>query len=293
MLLYFAGTAAYSQELEPRRWSHLPVGVNFAAAGYAYTSGNIFLDPAILVEDAEAEIHTVGVGYARALDFFGKTGRIDVKVPVSIGRWQGLLDGEPASTRREGFGDPRVRFAVNLLGSPAQSRQEFARFVPRTIVGTAVDVTLPLGQYEKERLINLGSNRWVVRPQLGVVHNVGKWAFELTGSAWFFGENRDYQGESDLKQDPLYALQTHVIHTFRPGLWVSLSAAFGSGARPRINDIPSANEQGNFLWAASFGFSPSRSHGFKLAWQSGRTTEEVGVDYDRMILAYAFMWGGR
>ncbi|MGD8894222.1 MAG: hypothetical protein PVF94_14420, partial [Desulfobacterales bacterium] len=30
-----------AQELEPRRWSHLPTGTNFVGGGYAYTQADI------------------------------------------------------------------------------------------------------------------------------------------------------------------------------------------------------------------------------------------------------------
>ena len=225
VLVFFLAQMTMAQELEPRRWSHLPVGANFGSAGYAFTEGNIFLDPALLVENAQAKIHSTGFSYLRVFDVGGKSGRIDVVAPYSSGRWEGDVDGEPATARRRGFGDPHVRFAVNLMGSPAQSVEQFAQFNAKTIVGIALDVTLPLGEYTNERLINLGSNRWALRPELGVVHTVNKWTYELTASAWLFGDNNDYFRGTKLKQDPLYALQTHLIYTFRPGLWASLSAA--------------------------------------------------------------------
>ena len=290
-LAYLLLHIAIAQELEPRRWTHLPVGANFAGAGYAFTNGNIFLDPSLLIEDAEADIHVTALSYLRALDVWGRSGRIDVLVPYSAGRWEGTVDGEFASVRRRGFGDPHVRFAVNLLGSPAQSVEEFARFNPKTIVGVALDVTTPLGEYRADRLINLGSNRWVFRPQIGVVHNVDKWTFEFTGSAWFFGDNDDYFQGTEREQDPLYALQTHVIYTFRPGLWASLSAGFGDGGDSSIDGVPANNRQSNFLWAASFGFPLDRRHGFKLAFLRGATNKDIGMDYDRLLLAYGYMWG--
>ncbi len=52
-----------AQELEPRRWTHLPVGANFAGIGYAYADGNIFLDPSLLIEGAQAQLHSVGLAY--------------------------------------------------------------------------------------------------------------------------------------------------------------------------------------------------------------------------------------
>jgi hypothetical protein len=66
-----------AQELEPRRWSHLPIGINFAAAAYAFNEGNIFLDSALLVDDAHAEIHTLALGYVRTFGLFGNSARSD------------------------------------------------------------------------------------------------------------------------------------------------------------------------------------------------------------------------
>lgn len=290
-LLCLVVRPAVAQELEPRRWSHLPVGANFVSAGYANTDGNIFLDPSLLIEGAQAEIHSGGLAYVRVLDVLGKSGRIDVVAPYSAGRWEGTVDGEFASVRRTGFGDPRVRFAVNLLGSPAQSIEEFGQFTAKTIVGVALDVTAPFGEYRSDRLINLGSNRWVLRPQMGVVHSVNKWTFELTGSAWYFAENDDYYQGTRRKQEPLYALQTHLIYTFRPGLWASLSAGYGAGARSNIDGVRGNDHQSNVLWAASLGFPFDRRHGFKLALMKGATNSATGVDYDRLIFGYSYMWG--
>ncbi|MCJ7538158.1 MAG: hypothetical protein MUO88_00710 [Desulfobacterales bacterium] len=42
-----------AQELEPRRWSHLPTGTNFAGGGYSYTEADIFLDPVLRIENVE------------------------------------------------------------------------------------------------------------------------------------------------------------------------------------------------------------------------------------------------
>jgi len=291
-LILLQATATDAQELEPRRWAHLPTGINFAAAGYAYTDGNIFLDPALLVEGAQAEIHTLALGYIRTFGFLGKSARVDLKVPLSSGDWQGTIDGEFAATDRQGFGDPKIRFAMNLYGSPAQTPKEFQPTIASTVVGAALEILVPVGEYFEDRLINLGSNRWLWRPHVGVVHTSGKWSYEATLSAFIFGDNDDYQApDRKLQQDPLYAAQLHLVHTFRPGLWASLSAAYGEGAVATIDGVKNSNEQANFLWAASVGIPLTRQQGIKLAYQRGRTTQETGVDYDRFILAYSLMWG--
>ncbi len=281
----------WTQELEPRRWTHLPIGANFAGLGYALTDGNVFLDPSLLIEGATADVHSVGFGYTRSLNVLGKSGRVDVKVPYSRGRWAGELDGEFASIRRGGFGDPRVRFAVNLIGSPAQTPAEFARYRPGTIVGVALDVAAPLGEYQEGKLINLGTNRWTFRPQVGLVHNRNRWTYELTASAWLFSNNDEYFQGTKLEQDPLYSLQGHLIYTFRPGLWASISMGYGAGARATINGVRAGTDQGNLLWVASFGFPIDRQQGIKLAFLRGSTSRATGVNYDSLIVSYAYMWG--
>ena len=290
-LLLLAGVAV-AQELEPRRWSHLPVGANFLGVGYAYTESDIFFNPALQIEDTSAEVHTAIVSYVRVLDVFGKSGRIDLLIPYSTGRWEGLLEGQPASVRRSGFRDPRFRFAVNLFGSPAQSRAEFSQFKASTIVGAALEVSAPVGNYRETKLINLGANRWSFRPQIGVVHNWEKWAAEITASAWFYTDNDEFTGDQRREQDPLYAVQSHLIYTFRPGLWASLSGAYGSGAQSTIDGVEIQDKTGKFLWAASFGFPINPRQGFKIAYMRGETREDTGDNYDRFIIAYSMMWGG-
>ena len=40
--LLWVVTTVQAQELEPRTYSNVPVGVNFLAVGYAYNQGNVF-----------------------------------------------------------------------------------------------------------------------------------------------------------------------------------------------------------------------------------------------------------
>ena len=145
--------------------------------------------------------------------------------------------------------------------------------------------------YQEGKLINLGTNRWTFRPQVGLVHNRNRWTYELTASAWLFSNNDEYFQGTKLEQDPLYSLQGHLIHTFRPGLWASISMGYGAGARATINGMRADTDQGNFLWVASFGFPIDRQQGIKLAFLRGSTSRATGVNYDSLIVSYAYMWG--
>src|SRR5262245_40217392 len=119
------GASVYAQDLEPRAYSNTPIGLNFLIAGYGYASGGVATDPALPLENAHLQIHGLALAYARSLDVWGKSGKVDVVLPYA--RLSGSADvaGQPREREVSGFGDPRLRFSVNLYGAPALSLQEF------------------------------------------------------------------------------------------------------------------------------------------------------------------------
>ena len=168
----------------------MPVGTNIAGLAYFYTEGDVFFDPVLSIEDAQVESQRLVASYAHWFDLSGKTGRVDLILPYQTTRWDGLLSGVPASAEREGLADPWVRLSVNFAGAPALEGKAYldhrAAHPIHTVAGVALGVSLPVGEYQEDKLLNLGQNRFVIRPQAGVVHTRGRWSYELTGSAFFF-----------------------------------------------------------------------------------------------------------
>ena len=281
---------AIGQDIEPRRWTPIPLGVNVVGVGYGHTSGEIFVDPVLRLEDAEFDADTVGVSYVRSFSLAGRSARFDALVPWSSVRWRGLLDGQPAATKRTGLADPRLRLSVILGGAPAMDAGELRSYMAgravHTVFGAAIAVTVPWGKYLNDKLLNLGENRFTIRPQIGVVHTRGPWSYELTGSTFVFGDNDDFFGGSKLEQDPLYALQGHVIRMFKPGMWASLSAGYGWGGRYTL-DGQKRNKRADLLAALSVGFPIGRRQGLKIAYLRGETREDTGSDSDTLAIAWS------
>jgi hypothetical protein len=284
----------FAQELEPRRWSHLPTGTNFLGAGYSYTKANIFFDPVLRIEDAELDMNTLGIKYTRTFELFQKSARIDFTQAYQRGQWEGLLDGAFASAKRGGLSDSILRLAVNLYGAPPLATEEFgayrAEVDSETIFGAALVVHLPMGEYMSDKFINLGTNRYTFRPQLGAVHNRGRWSFELTGSVWLYTNNDDFFNGNKLEQDPYYTVQTHLVYTFRPGLWASVSAGYGYGGKSTLNGLEKNDHRESLAWALSVGFPITRYLGVKVAYVANRTRESIGLDSDSIATAFSFFW---
>jgi hypothetical protein len=283
-----------AQELEPRRWSHLPTGKNFAGGGYVYTEANILFDPVLRIENVEMKMHTWALKYIRTFELFQKSARVDVTQGYQEGRWTGLVDGVPSSIKRSGLSDSVLRFAINLYGAPPLEGKEFAAYRAKvdveTIVGMALVVQLPTGDYMDDKLINLGTNRFTFRPQFGVVHNRGKWSMELTGAVWLYTDNDDFFNGNKLEQDPYYTIQTHLIYTFRPGFWTAASAGYGYGGESTVSGVEKNDRRENLAWALSFGFPITRQLGVKVIYLSTRTQESIGQDTDSIGGAFSIFW---
>jgi hypothetical protein len=283
-----------AQDIEPRRWSHLPLGANFAGAAYAYTEGDIFLNPVLRIEDGEFDLHTAAFKYIHSFELFGKSARIDLTRLYQSGSWSGLLNGTPAATERHGWSDTALRFAVNLCAAPPPAGREFVEYRKtthcETIVGMGLVVTFPTGEYFEDRLINLGTNRYSFTPQLGVVRTRGKWSMELSSSVTFYTDNDDFFNNSNHHEDPFLIGQGHLIYTFAPGLWLGVSGGYGYGAESTINRVSANDLKGNLGFGVSAGIPVSRSFGLKIAYIGIRTREDTGSDNDTFTIGCSLQW---
>ena len=283
-----------AQDIEPRRWSHLPLGGNFVGVAYAYTEGDIFLNPVLRIEDGEFELNTAAFKYIHAFELLGKSARIDLAQVYQSGHWSGLLNGVPAATERDGLADSALRFAVNLYGAPPLAGQEFVEYRKaadcETIVGMGLLMTFPTGEYFEDKLINLGTNRFSFTPQFGAVHTRGKWTMELSSSVSFFTDNDKFFNGTKHEEDPYLVTQGHLIYTFLPGLWLGASVGYGYGGESTINQVSADDLKGNLGFGLSAGIPVSRNFGFKIAYIGIRTREDTGSDNDTLTIGCSLQW---
>jgi hypothetical protein len=289
LLIWFG--PAVAQDLEPRRWTPVPAGVNVVAAGYVGLRGDVFFDPVLEIEGADVSGHIVAVSYVRSFAIGDKLARFDAIVPWQNMRWSGLLNGVPATAERVGLADPIFRLSVLLAGAPASGNKPDENTKSNTIVGAAVAVSVPLGEYLNDKLLNLGQNRYVVRPQIGILHTRGKWSYELTGSTFIYGKNDDFFGGLELEQDPLYALQGHVVRVFdKPGYWAALSTGYGWKGQSIVDGIRVDDSKKLWLSSLAFGIPIGEKQGIKFAYLRSRTKTDKGSDVDSLAIGWSLIF---
>ena len=170
-LFSFVVFESYAQDIEPRRWSSLPLKSDIIGAGYVYSFGEVAFDPILQAEDVTVNVSTLVLSYIKPFKLANKLARIDITAPYFFMLFEGKLSDAPASVYRNGFGDIRLRFSVNFTGPPAGSAKELQDYYKKnpvnTTFGASLTFTFPTGQYFDEKLINIGQNQIVIRPQIG------------------------------------------------------------------------------------------------------------------------------
>ena len=289
-ILVMAGTVT-AQDLEPRSFSQAPVGMNFVSMTYGYSTGEVLFDQAVPITDAHGRVSNVVAAYVRTLGFFGASAKFAAIVPYAWGHWNGFLEGNYASTSRSGFADPRLQLSVNFLGAPAIRMSEMRTYSNNTVVGASLQVVVPVGQYNPEKLINLGQNRWAFRPRLGISQKTGSWTLEAMGSVWLYTKNPDFYGGSTVTQDPLWSVQADVIHQFPSGIWFGLGAGISRGGKTASDGVYGNTYKKNTRWAALASYPLSRRHSVKVTYIDGLSTR-LGSNFDQISITYLMRWGG-
>jgi hypothetical protein len=291
LALLAPAACALAQSMEPRAYSAGPVGLNFVIAGYAYSTGAVGFDATAPLQDGHIKVHSLPLAYVRTLDVLGNSGSIALVLPFASLSGSATLNGSAEVTRDiSGMADPAVRLAVNFYGAPAMSAAQFAGYRQDLIVGASLSLSAPFGQYDPQRLVNLGTNRWSIKPELGVSQALGPWTVELAAGATWFSRNDEFFQGNTREQEPLYSAQLHLTRQFGRGLWGAVSATYYEGGRTTLNGVAQDDRQKGTRGGLTLALPLTRQQSIKLFYQSGLYAR-AGSDFDTFGLAWQYRWG--
>jgi len=281
---------AHGQELEPRAYTNLPTGLNFLAVGYAHSQGGLSTDPSLPVTDAHLQIHTALLAYVRSLDLWGKSAKFDVIAPYSKLSGNAMLAGQAREREVSGFSDPRLRLSVNFYGAPALTVPEYAEYKRDLVIGASLQVMPPVGQYDETKVINLGSNRWAFKPDIGFSKSFLPLTLDLTFGATFFTANDNYLGGKRLEQKPIYSTQGNISYDFGSGIWAALGATYYMGGRTSLNGVARDDSLGNSRVGLTVSAPLNRYYSVKFNASTGISTR-TGTNFDTLGLVLQYRWG--
>ena len=282
-------TGAAAQELSPRTYWPAPKGTRVAVFGYMYLTGDVIMDRSIPITDGDSRMNTAFGAYLQTFDLWGRTANFLIEQPYSWGTTEGRVFGVPARRDSSGFNDLAVTLGINLSGAPSMTPEQFQalRENPNPILGATVKVIAPTGQYYDDRLINVGANRWAVKPEFGYIIPISrehKLLLELEAGVWFFGDDDDF-APGEREQDPIYAGEIHLIKRFKPGFWASLEYNFWEGGRQTIGGNELDDKQRNSRIGGTIVVPVHKRQVIKFGYSTS-VRHEFGGDYDQYLVTY-------
>lgn len=200
---------------------------------------------------------TVDIGMLREVYYFNIGSYLaNAQIIIPFGEIS-LDDAGALDDSSSGIGD------VMLLGTfwfvnDAKSKTYFA-FSPYFF--------LPTGDYDENQAVNLGGNRWTFREEFNFTkgfeitpdHNL---YFEITTGIDFFTDNDELPGNSELSQDPIFNLESHLSYDLTKSLALSLDYYGHWGGTTEIDGV----DQDNSLNTQSLG--TTLAFNFAPGWQA-------------------------
>jgi len=287
------GSMLHATDDGPRMYWNAPVGTNILQMYFWTATGNSPSPENTRPHgDFDTDINIGVLGYNRIVDLCGHSAI--VTAVLTGGKVSGDLSipGQKRSLHSSsGIGDLYLQGVVNLMGAPALSAEEFASYRQETVLSLLVGVTAPTGDYEGDRLLNLGMNRWNLRVGLPFVYTLGDWVpgeittFELLPSVWFFGDNDDMFGQT-LSQDPMYTLEAHITRDITPELFVSLDYFIQRTGDSHTNGGPADGANTSDSLGATIGYMLNAQTQFQLRYASTINSDREQDELDAQMLQF-------
>jgi hypothetical protein len=288
LLLIFTNEVR-SQEMEPRSYAALPSHLNGIILQAGTQAGNVVTDAALPVQNLNVTTFTGGLAYLHTFGIAGKLARVTVVVPFASISGNATLNGHDTAAARSGFGDTRIRLGINLIGSPALNKKQFTTYTQDIVMGVSLITSLPTGLYFPDKLINIGSNRWGFKPEVGVSKRFSQVYIEAYAGAWFFTNNGNYLGGHTLSQKPMGSLQAHACYYFKNQMWFGVDGNWFSGGRTLVNNVPSGTDFDNWRVGGALSIPVAKAQSLRLQFHEGAFTTN-GYDYTAFSLAYQYVF---
>lgn len=289
MFISFYCISVFSQDLEPRAYASVPKGMNVLAVGYGFIKGNVLTDPSLPINDFIINTQSLGVNYIHSFAISKKLARVQVSLPFADMRGRMMQNGEEITGSRSGMADMRIRFGINLTGPPAQERKDFKPNKEKAVLGVSFVTSIPTGRYYEDKKINLGSNRWAFKPEIGVSRKFKNVYAEAYLGTWFYANNTEYLTNKVLKQNPTLTLQAHASYYFKNQMWVGLNTNWYKVGKTTIDGQVSNDVLNDWRVGATYSVPIAKAHALRLQFHTGLMSN-LGLNYDSITLAYQYIF---
>jgi Putative MetA-pathway of phenol degradation len=259
-LLALHGAPAHALDLDADDYASgaIPAGTSLALLYYQHAQRNKVYSNGAQVAGGDLKSD---VGILRLVHFIDILGfRADPQILLPFGSLKASNDLSALGST-SGVGDLIVTGSVWLINKPAEG--EFLGITPA--------VWVPIGNYDKNKQLNLGEKRWKYLLQVGYTTPLltKDLSLQLAADVTAFGDNDDFgPGGRTLSQKPLYQFQAWLKYNLSPTFDLRAGTSHFTGGKTEVDGV--ANDDRTKTTNAKLGFGWSFSPGWNFAALYGR-----------------------
>jgi len=286
-----AHTCACAQFTDPRNYQNTPVGINQLELGYAYVHSDTSIDESFIVSGATLNLNQGLIDYTRYFALLHRLAWAEATIPIA--NLSGSIAGTNITGSTTGTGDSAYSVALLLKGGPALTPKQFANAETTTSVGLSLSITAPTGQYDPNKLLNLGSDRWSFKPEIGLSTPFGpdqRWVFDAYANTYLYTNNNSYRGVEVLRQRALLGLEAHISYTFNNTIWASLDTRYSFLGATNVSGANQNNSQQNFVVGSELVVAPTARNSFTFEFAKA-AIHKNGPSLTGFAVKYDYTWG--
>jgi hypothetical protein len=285
----------HAQDLAPRAYIVTPLHSNAVTVADGYYNGSISFNGAAPITGATGSYNVPVLTYYHSFGFFGRSSNVLLGIPYAIGTFQGEVVGVGQQIYRSGLADTPFRLSINLKGGPAMEAREFVKWNQKTLLGVSVKVVAPTGQYDPNKLVNWGSNRWSFKPEFGYSGRRKHMLLDTYAGVWFFTTNQAFysaSGPQPQTQRPIGSFEGHLSYDLKPRLWFSLDGNFWFGGVTSVNGVDNlSTRQTSSRIGVTASFPLWKHQSLKVSYADGAYVR-FGGNYQNVSAAWQYSWLG-
>ena len=303
---FLAGGTVLAQDDGPRTYWKGLAGANVVAFQYlpfnGDTLGSQSFNPAnFFYPESEIQANLFFLTYARHFTLFDRAAIFGANViggNVDVESFEDPFEETPDigfGQGAQGFGDPSVQLTVNLFGTPAiKSLYDVSKYEPKVSLDVSAMGSMPIGEYDSDKVVNLGLNRWWTRLALPFTYHIGPFvpgyrtSVEVVPAVYLFGSNDDFLG-GKLENEALYQIEAHVTRDFATKFFGSLDVMFRHGALAEIGGVNFGEKLSVLSAGFTLDYAVTDNIGLRVSYHS-LVGGGSNIDGDMLRLNVNFAW---
>lgn len=294
LLVVLFQQSLFAQGDGPRTMLLAPNNLNLFTPAYLNLSSNFNFAQDILIDGADISSSIVPVTYIRYFSIGNRFAQIWV-TPM-WGNIKGKIERDNLSLdvpTTSGFADPYIAMRIGIIGAPALSIKEFKMHKQEFQLHFLLGASVPLGKYNQNLPVNLGTNRWAIRIAAPMVlpfgNNPAKLFFlEMTPSIMIYTDNNSPYGASKRTQAPLFILESHLSHNFTSKFWSSIDLRLQQGGKTETDGVNDDNNLSQLGGGLTVGYSILKPLGISLSYGNIFLSDKSKGEMLRMRITMMF-----